>query len=257
MSDTSAVPAPTQPAGKFLSCGDAALCVEFGDRADRHVSALVLALAHRIEAAQVKGIVELVPTFRSLLIHYDPAVLLQADLKATLAPLLSNLKPAQSDSRLWHLPACYDPSLSPDLADVAARTGLTLEQVVERHSAITYHVYMVGFLPGYPYMGDLAPELVLPRRDNPRTSVPAGSIAIATTQTAVYALESPGGWHLIGRTPAPLWDVRREPPVLLGPGDKVAFQPISLREYEQLLAKATEGTLQLQPEVWSDPGTAT
>ena len=130
---------------------------------------------------------------------------------------------------MWRIPACYDPSLSPDLAEVATRTGLTPQQVAERHSAVTYHVYMVGFLPGYPYMGDLPAELALPRRENPRTKVPPGSIAIATTLTAVYTLESPGGWHLIGRTPAPLWDLRRDRPVVLQAGDKVVFRPILAR----------------------------
>lgn len=252
MSDTIAEKAQGRQATRFLPCGDTALCVEFGDSIDRRVSALVMALAHRVEAAGMAGVVEIVPTFRSLLIHYNPAELPQDELKEMLAPLLVDIQPAESASRLWRIPGCYDPSVAPDLTEVANRTGLTPAQVIERHSAVTYHVYMVGFLPGYPYMGDLPPELVLPRRENPRTKVPAGSIAIATTQTSVYALESPGGWHLIGRTPALLWDVRRDPPVLLGPGDKVVFEPISLREYESLLAKAADGELRLEPEAWSD-----
>ena len=249
MSDTIAENACGRQAARFLACGDAALCVEFGDSIDRRVSALVLAFAHRVEGAAIAGVVELVPTFRSLLIHYDPSVLRRSELKATLAPLLAGLQPAAGSSRLWRLPACYDASLAPDLAEVARRTGLAPQEVAARHSAVTYHVYMVGFLPGYPYMGDLPPELALPRRENPRTSVPAGSIAIATTQTAVYALESPGGWHLIGRTPVPLWDLRREPPVILGPGDEVVFQPISLGEYEAVSAQAATGQFQLRPEM--------
>ena len=157
-------------------------------------------------------------------------------------------------ARSWRIPACYDPSLSPDLAEVATRTGLTPQQVAERHSAVTYHVYMVGFLPGYPYMGDLPPELALPRRENPRTKVPPGSIAIATTLTAVYTLESPGGWHLIGRTPAPLWDLRRDRPVVLQAGDKVVFRSIPLEEYDALLAQAAAGTFRLEAEERPDRG---
>jgi len=248
MSDTIAENIRSRQAPRFLACGDTALCVEFGDSIDRHVSALVLALAQRLEAASVSGIVELVPTFRSLMIHYDPSVLLQAELKARLAPLLAGLTAAEDSGRLWRLPACYDESLAPDLAEVASRTQLTPHQVAERHSAVTYHIYMVGFLPGYPYMGDLPPELSLPRRENPRTKVPPGSIAIATTMTAVYALESPGGWHLIGRTPVPLWDLRRDPPAILGAGDKVVFEPVSLGDYETLLAKSAAGEFRLEPE---------
>jgi KipI family sensor histidine kinase inhibitor len=236
------------PAMRFLPCGDTALAVEFGDGIDRRVSALVLALAERLAAARIAGIVELVPTFRSLMIHHDPSALPQAELRQKLEPLLSGLEASQDSGRLWSIPACYDASLAPDLAEVASRTGLSPAQVVERHSAVTYHVYMVGFLPGFPYMGDLPPELALPRRENPRTKVPAGAIAIATTQTAVYTLESPGGWHLIGRTPVPFWDLRRNPPAVLAPGDKVVFAPVSLGEYGRLLAEAASGAFELVPE---------
>lgn len=236
------------PVTRFLPCGDTALAVEFGDGIDRRVSALVLAFAARLEAATIPGIVETVPTFRSLMIHYDPLVLPHAQLKESLARLISGLEAADTAGRLWRIPACYDASLAPDLTDVAHRTGLTAAQVVERHSAGTYHVYMVGFLPGYPYMGDLPPELALPRRENPRTKVPAGSIAIATALTSIYPLESPGGWHLIGRTPTPPWDLRNDPPAMLRAGDKVLFQPVSLREYEGLLTRTAAGAFSLTPE---------
>ena len=238
----------TQQRMRLLPCGDTALAVEFGDGIDRRVSALVLGLAERLATASIAGLVELVPTFRSLMIHYDPSVLSQEALKTKLAPLLSGLEAAEGSGRLWRVPACYHPSLAPDLAEVAGRTGLSPDQVAEHHSAVTYHVYMVGFLPGYPYMGDLPPELALPRRENPRTKVPAGSIAIATTLTAVYTLESPGGWHLIGRTPVPLWDLRHDPPAILSAGDKVEFQPISLGQYEALSAKTAAGEFRLEPE---------
>jgi inhibitor of KinA len=235
------------PSVRFLPCGDTALAVELGDRVDRRVSALVLALAARVKAAAIAGIVEMVPTFRSLMIHYDPLTVQQSELKAHLASLLSGLDAPDSPCQLWRLPVCYHESLAPDLAEVARRSGLSQERVVERHSAVTYHVYMVGFLPGYPYLGDLPPELALPRRENPRTAVPAGSVAIATTLTAVYTLESPGGWHLIGRTPAPLWDAQRDPPAVLGAGDRVRFEPISLGDYEALSRRSSAGELRLQP----------
>lgn len=235
-------------ATKFLPCGDTALAVEFGDQVDRRVSALVLVFAERVKAAAVAGIVEVVPTFRSLMIHYDPLTVSQTDLKERLAPLLSGLSAAGGSGRLWRIPVCYHESVAPDLAEVANRTGLSPEQVVEGHSCVTYHVYMVGFLPGYPYMGDLPSELALPRRENPRTAVPAGSVAIATTLTAVYTLESPGGWHLIGRTPVPLWDRRRDPPAVLAAGDQVVFQPVSLSEYGVLAGRSAAGELRLEPE---------
>jgi inhibitor of KinA len=247
MADTMTEKRGDAQAPRFLACGDTALCVEFGDQIDREVSARVLALADRIQGAEIAGIVELVPTFRSLLVHYDPSVSSQSNLRAALEPLVGNLDAAQRASRRWVLPACYDVSVAPDLEEVASRTGFSVEDVIARHSAVTYHVYMLGFLPGYPYLGDLPPELALPRRENPRTRVPPGSIAIATTMTAVYPLESPGGWHLIGRTPVALWDVRRDPPVLLSAGDKIVFSPISLKDYEKMAAAAAAGELQISP----------
>jgi KipI family sensor histidine kinase inhibitor len=239
---------PASPQPRFLPGGDTALVVEFGDRVDQGLSGLVLALAHRLEDAAIPGVVEAVPTFRSLMVHYDPLRLKQAELKRRLAPLLDGLEAAESAGRLWRIPACYDESMGLDLADVAGRTGLSPAQVVERHSATTFHVYMMGFLPGLPYLGGLPPEFDLPRRENPRIKLPRGSIAVAMSMTVIYPLESPGGWHILARTPAPLWDMALDPPALLAAGDKVVFEPVSLGEYEALLAKAEAGDLRLVPE---------
>jgi KipI family sensor histidine kinase inhibitor len=233
---------------RFLQCGDTALAIELGDAVDRRVSALVLALAERVKAAAVPGIVELVPTFRSLMVHYDPLTVPQSELKAQLAPLLSGLSAADSCGRHWRIPVCYHASVAPDLAEISGRTGLVPDRVVALHSAATYRVYMVGFLPGFPYLGELPRELVLPRRENPRAAVPAGSVAVATTLTAVYSLESPGGWHLIGRTPALLWDRRRDPPAALAPGDNVRFVPISLGDHDALASRSAAGEARLEPE---------
>jgi len=238
-------PMPSSPQARFLSGGDTALVVEFGDRVDERLSGLVLALAHRLQDAAIPGVVEAVPTFRSLLVHYDPLQLKQADLKRRLAPLLGGLEAAESAGRRWRIPACYDPSLGLDLADVAQRTGLTAGEVAERHSGAVHHVYMMGFLPGLPYLGGLPPEFELPRRENPRIKVPSGAVAVAMAMTVIYPLESPGGWHILARTPMPLWDMRRSPPSLLAAGDKVVFQPVSLGEYEALLARAAAGDLHL------------
>jgi inhibitor of KinA len=233
---------------RFLPSGDTALVVEFGDRVDPALSGLVLALAKRLEDAAIPGIVELVPTFRSLMVHYDPVRLPQAQLKRQLAPLLDRLEAAGSTGRRWRIPACYDQSLGLDLADVAGRMGLTPSQVIERHSATLFHVYMMGFLPGLPYLGGLPPEFEIPRRENPRIKVPRGSVAVAMAMTVIYPLESPGGWHILARTPAPLWDMGHDPPALLAAGDKVVFEPISLARYEALLAEAAAGGLRLAPE---------
>jgi KipI family sensor histidine kinase inhibitor len=239
---------PSHSNPRFLAAGDTALVVEFGDHVDRSLSELVLALARKLDAAQVPGVVEAVPTFRSLMVHYDPLQVTHAELQGRLAPLIDGLEAAEIAGRHWRIPACYDESLGLDLAEVAQRTGLSKAEVVERHSSANQLVYMMGFLPGLPYLGGLPAEFGLPRRENPRVKVPRGSISVAMAMTVIYPLESPGGWHILARTPAPLWDMRRPDPALLAAGDTVTFAPISLGEYEAMLAKAAAGELSIEPE---------
>ena len=233
------------PDYRVLNAGDTAIVVEFGESIDRRLSTWVLALARRLDEARLDGIVETVPTFRSLLVHYDPLILSTASLAARIAELMQGLQVTEQGGRLWRLPACYDPCVGLDLDDVAARTGLSPAQVIERHSAVTYHVYMLGFLPGQAYMGDVPSELTLARRESPRLKIPAGSLAIASAMTCIFPMETPCGWHLIGRSPVALWERGPRPRALLAPGDQVIFAPVSLREYERLLAKAADGTLDI------------
>jgi inhibitor of KinA len=262
------------PDFKVLTAGDTALVVEFGETVDRKLSTFVLALARGLDDLRLDGIVETVPTFRSLMVHYDPLVIPAAALVARIEGLMAGLPIAEFVSREWRLPVCYDAELAPDLADVAARTGLTPAQVIERHSAVAYHVYMLGFLPGLAYMGDVPAELALSRRETPRQRIPAGSVAIATSMSIIFPRESPTGWHVIGRSPVPLW---RRPPAstepaaapnagpsagpgaepnaalgagggaLLAPGDKVIFVPVSLHEFGGLSARAAAGALDVVP----------
>jgi inhibitor of KinA len=235
------------PDYRLLPAGDTALVVEFGDRIDRGLSTWVLALDRGLREAAFAGVVETVPTFRSLMVHFDPLVLPSAKLTVVIDGMMQGLRMTEGTERSWRLPVCYDASLAPDLDDVAARTGLTPAQVVERHSGVTYHVYMLGFLPGQAYMGDLPAELALPRRETPRVKIPAGSLAIATTMTCIFPLETPCGWHLIGRSPVPLWDTKPGSAPLLAPGDKVAFTPVSVREYEACLVKIANGEFSITP----------
>jgi inhibitor of KinA len=232
---------------RLLPAGDTALVVEFGEAIDRQISNLVIELARRLSEVRVEGIVETVPTFRSLMVYYDPVVLPAASLAGHIRELIQGLQGVPQSGRSWCLPACYDAHVAPDLHDVALRTGLSPAQVVERHSATTYHVYMLGFLPGQAYMGDVPIELALPRRENPRLKIPAGSLAIASTMTCIFPQETPCGWHLIGRSPVPLWEHGSLHAALLAPGDQVKFKPTSLREYEILLAKLLEGALKIIP----------
>lgn len=233
---------------RFLPSGDTAVVVEFGDRIDRDLSDRVLRLSARVRASNMPGVVETVPTFRSLMVHYDPLATDSASLIAAIDNLLDSRRSETKPVKLWRIPACYAVSHAPDLEEVAQRTGLSPEEVVGLHSGTGFHIYMIGFVPGYPYMGDLPEPLVLPRRADPRVRVPAGSIAIAANMTSIYPLESPGGWHLIGATPIRLFDLRWPRPALLSPGDRVRFEPITVREFDAVRAAVAADAYQVPCE---------
>ncbi len=230
----------------LLPCGDTALVVEFGDIIDRALSETVLRLRARVHSAALAGVLETVPTFRSLMIHYDPTVTRAADLSREVLALAHTVDAVAQRRRGWTVPVCYESDYAPDLAAVAKHTGLSPDTVVSLHLSVRYHVYMIGFLPGFPYMGDLPPQLVLPRREDPRVRIPAGAVAVANSVTGIYPVESPGGWHLIGRTPVPMFDVRSASPSLLAPGDAVAFTPISAGAYQEILAASKAGEYRLE-----------
>lgn len=233
---------------RFLSAGDTAIVVEFGDRIDRTLSDRVLRLGARVRAVEVPGVVETVPTYRSLMVHYDPLVTDSATLREQISALLDDNAASTGVGRLWRVPACYESTHAPDIAEVAETKGLTVDEVIRLHTETQFHIYMIGFVPGYPYMGDLPEQLVLPRRADPRIRVPAGSIAIASTMTAIYPLESPGGWHLIGTTPIRLFDAAQPRPALFSPGDKVRFEPVSAAQFDDIRAATQAGTYQVPSE---------
>jgi KipI family sensor histidine kinase inhibitor len=231
---------------RFLPCGDTAIAVEFGDRIDRTLSNRVLALRSRMGSADIRGVVETVPTYRSLLIHYDPLQTSASEVIKTVETLVTGEAAIDETRHLWRVPVCYEGDFGPDLPSVAEQSGLRVDQVVSLHAATRYHVYMIGFLPGYPYMGDVPAPLTLPRRSDPRIKVPPGSVAIATTMTAIYPVESPGGWHLIGRTPIRIFDPRMSPPALFAPGDAVEFEPIDRVTFAKLRAASDNGGYRLR-----------
>ncbi len=233
---------------RFLPAGDAAVVVEFGDHVSRVLNDRVLRLNTRVRAAPPQGLVETVPTFRSLTVHYDPLATDSARLIAAIRSLLDSGGGETRQARLWRIPACYATPHALDLEDVARLTGRSTEEVIRLHCSTRYRIYMIGFVPGFPYMGDLPPALMLPRRADPRTRVPPGSIAIATGMTAIYPLESPGGWHVVGTTPVRLFDPRRREPALLAPGDAVQFEVITAVEFEAIGAAVAADAYQVSCE---------
>ncbi|MBY6265984.1 5-oxoprolinase subunit PxpB [Azospirillum sp. 412522] len=226
---------------RFTSSGDTAFNVEFGEAIDRATNARVMALHARLKAAPPPGLVETMPTFRSLLVVYDPVATCRREMQAAVKAALAGGGEAPADGRLWRPPVCYDPDLGPDLAELAEALGLTAERVAALHGSAEYFVYMLGFMPGFGYMGDLPAELERPRRTEPRVRVPAGSVAVAGRLTTVYPWESPGGWHLIGRCPVPLYDGGRPDPVLLAAGDRVRFDAVDRATFDTIAEAAGAG----------------
>ncbi|HJA37292.1 MAG TPA: 5-oxoprolinase subunit PxpB [Firmicutes bacterium] len=219
---------------RFLPCGDSAVTVEFGNRIDDQLNGAVHAFASAVEALGHPAIREVVPTYRSATVHYLPHLLEYAALVQLLRPLTETQGGAGPFGAPVEIPVLYGGPWGPDLEEVAAHCGMTPEQVIAAHSAPCYRIYMLGFTPGFPYLGGMDPRLATPRRKEPRIRIPAGSVGIAGSQTGVYPIESPGGWQLIGRTPLRLFDLGSDPPILLQAGRSIRFVPIDEPTYHRL-----------------------
>lgn len=240
-------PAASHRGVRYLSCGDTAFTVEFANEVspaiNGRVTALHAAIGRAQAAGQLAGLVETVPTMRSLLVVYDPLVTSRATLEPAIKGMIEHGLGTEGSSRDVTIPCCYDdPEFAPDLQEVAERTGKSAEQVIAGHLASTFKVYHLGFMPGLAYIVGLDPSLVLPRRAEPRVRVPRSSVAIVMDWTTIYPFESPGGWHLIGRTPLRMFDQRREQPVFLAPGDRLTFQRIDRPTFDRINRAVEAGT---------------
>lgn len=235
------------PAHRILPCGDAALAVEFGDTVDPALNARVLALDARL--AGLPGVIETVPTYRSALVHYDPLVASFATLSAAIGALVeSGGDAAAAAGRTWRIPVAYGGENGIDLEATAAARGMSPAALIDRHAAPTYRVYMIGFLPGFAYLGGLDPAIATPRRTSPRLRTPAGTISIGGVQAAVASIEAPSGWHLLGRTPVRNFMPGRDPVFILAPGDLVRFEPIAADRFAALDRAAAAGEIVAETE---------
>lgn len=233
---------------RFLPVGDTAFSVEFGAKIDAVLNALVHRTAALLAAAPPEGLVETVPTFRSLLVHYDPRRTSADALQSEIATLELGEATLEAPARIWRIPVLYGGEAGPDLAEVAKITAMTEQQVIDLHCGTLYRVYVQGFLPGFAYMGDLPEALNLPRLTTPRVRVPPGSVAIAQAMTGVYPVESPGGWRLIGNTPLRFFDHGWSPPTLFAPGDGVRFVPVDAAAHEEVRQAVIAGSYQPERE---------
>jgi inhibitor of KinA len=226
---------------RILPVGDSGLLLEFGRTIDPALQAQVSALDNILTMFPHPAISEWVPTYRSLMVYYDPLQISYTALAEWLLGWLQQPVNAEGVARRQvTIPVLYGGTMGPDLDNVAAHNGLTTEEVIRLHQEPDYLVYMLGFLPGFPYLGGLDERLCTPRLATPRTNVPAGSVGIADRQTGVYPLASPGGWQLIGRTPLKLYDPKRSQPFLLAAGDILRFQAITQEEFDKI-ATASKG----------------
>jgi KipI family sensor histidine kinase inhibitor len=225
----------------LVAAGDSVLIALFEERIDHAVNARVIAAAARVRAQEVPGVRDVVPTFRSVAVYFDP---LRTDLEALTACLEAAAAarpapPPPEAERAVRIPVCYGGEFGPDLGDVAAFAGLPEADVIARHVRPVYRTFMLGFVPGFAYLGSVDPRIAAPRRATPRRRVPAGSVGIAGPQTGIYPSETPGGWQIVGRTPREMLDVSRDTPALLKPGDLVQFYAIDAGEF---LAARPRGT---------------
>lgn len=222
---------------------DRAITLELDTKVGPRAAARVRAAGNALDDAALAGVSEISRSFTTVTVHYDPLHTSHGRLMGAIEALLDGIKAdAATPGRLWHFPCCYAPEVAPNLADLSARLGLPADEIVARHAATEFDVYAIGFLPGLPFLGELGPGLSLPRRETPRPRVPAGSVAIAGGLCVIYPWESPGGWHILGRCPVPLFEAARPRPALLAAGDRVRFAPIGIDDFTRLRQRFDAGS---------------
>jgi len=229
------------PSPRFLACGDTAVTVEFGREISPELNALALGLDAALREAPVPGIVETVPTYRSLLVQFDPLTTTPEEIEAPIRALLATLESRTGKPRRWKVPVVYGGEFGIDLEDVAARHAMSVNELIKRHSEAVYTVAMLGFLPGFCYLAGLDSSIATPRRTDPRAVTPAGSIAIGGIQANIASLEAPSGWHLLGRTPMRPFMPARERVFLIDAGDEVVFEPLPAERWDALDKAAAAG----------------
>ncbi|KAA5607575.1 5-oxoprolinase subunit PxpB [Roseospira marina] len=236
-------------APRILPAGDQALTVEFADRIDDAINQRVIALADSLEQSPIPGLLECVPTYRSLLVLYDPEVTRGRDLSAALLERARAQTRATTIHRLWRVPMVFGGAAGLDLETLAADKGLSVANLIAAFTAPEYRVHMIGFAPGFAYLGGLPEALHTPRLPKPRQRVEAGAIGIGGQQANINSVPGPSGWRFLGRTPLRLFDPERAEPFLMRAGDRVRFEPIDIATAERLDAAVAAGTTIVEPDI--------
>ena len=227
---------------KILTAGDSSILIEFGNEIRPDINRQISATVKLMKEQHIEGVVDMIPAFTSLLINYDPRVIAYDDLIARIKYLIKiDTKMENSPKRIYEIPVCYGGEFGPDLGNIAKNAGLTEKEVIDIHSSKDYLIYMLGFLPGFCYLGGLDERIFTPRLMNPRIKIEAGSVGIGGSQTGIYPLDSPGGWQLMGKTPIKTYDPERENPILVEAGEYIRFVPIDRKEYDRIKELVEKG----------------
>lgn len=220
---------------KFLTAGDSAILIEFGNDISPEINRKITATVSLLKEQQIEGVVDLIPAFCSLLVSYDLRIVSYEMMEERLRQLVKvDVKSEVGERKVIEIPVCYGGEYGPDIATVAEHAGMTETEVIALHSSKDYLIYMIGFLPGFSYLGGLDERLNTPRLANPRIKINAGSVGIGGSQTGIYPLDSPGGWQLIGMTPVKTYDAERTIPILYEAGDYIRFVPIDEEEFKRI-----------------------
>lgn len=227
---------------KILTAGDSSLLIEFGNEISTEINQKITATVQLMKEQHIEGVVDIIPAFCSLLINYDPRVISYDELKNRMRDLVKvDIKAEAGRKKVFEIPVCYGGEYGPDIDNIAKHAGLSVKEVIEIHSSRDYLIYMLGFLPGFTYLGGLDERIHTPRLANPRVKINAGSVGIGGSQTGIYPLDSPGGWQLMGMTPVKTYDPDREVPILVEAGDYIRFVPISEEEYLRIKGLVDKG----------------
>lgn len=228
---------------KLMAEGDSAILLEFEQKISPEINKKITTMVHLLREQQIKGVIDMIPAFCSLLINYDPRVITYEVLSKRIKSLLHlNIEAGTTLKKVYEIPVCYGGEFGPDLSFIAEHAKLSEEEVISIHSSKDYLIYMLGFLPGFSYLGGLDERIHTPRLDNPRIKINAGSVGIGGAQTGIYPLDSPGGWQLLGMTPVKTYDPSRAEPILFEAGDYIRFVPITREEFDEILAAVEAGT---------------